>query len=106
MGIAAPEGAIGGGEIPRAAGGIDELVQPVRGGSVEGIVRFFKRLEAVGIQTSRPQIDIIAGEIAIAAENMGEMWRGVARADLFRHADACQGLSLRLLGIAARRECM
>ncbi len=50
VGIAATEGAIGGGEIAGAAGRIDKLVQSLGGGGIERILRFLERVEAVGVQ--------------------------------------------------------
>src|SRR5271166_1996356 len=85
LGRASAEFLVGRLRIAKVAGGIDIFEQPLRETRVENIARLLEGLKTVGVENLGPEIAVIGGRIAAAAEDVLKMRRPVPHRDCLRH---------------------
>src|SRR6185369_16465089 len=84
---AASEGAISLARLDRVARRIDEAGETARDRRVERIAGFDEGIEAVGVEHLGPEVDVVAGRVARAGEQMLEVDEAVGDADRRRQAE-------------------
>ena len=105
-GVAAAERAVAVGRVDRVADREHVVAQPLGDGLVAGAAGLGEGLPGVRGQRVGPQVAVVAGGVAVAAEDVHELRRAVAHDDLGRHAERGQRLALERVGVdrAAARE--
>src|ERR1700722_9248502 len=75
VGQPAAEGLVGLVRSARAAGRIDEAMEPLGGRAVEHVAGLLEGVEGVGVEHTRPHVAVLGRRIVVAGEDVAELRR-------------------------------